>query len=215
MTTTSLLVILLVSVAFTIVIALIVKRADSAHQRRSALATMERTFRHDPREATSERRKQAAGSTAETVASGDQHDGYGEQQAPAEQPAPQQPDVLSSQTIFISYDRDDWDEFVQPLVIDLRQRGFKVWIDQLSIRRGSNWVDAIQEALDTCERMVLCVSPNSMQSARAKDEYRYFLSMNKTVIPLVLRQARTPYDLASIQFISYEDRDVLIQELGE
>jgi len=138
-----------------------------------------------------------------------------EVEVPTEQPAPQQPDVLSPETIFISYDRDDWEAFVQPLVIDLRQRGFKVWIDQLSIRRGANWSDAIQEALDTCERMVLCVSPNSMKSSQAKNEYRYFMSMNKTVIPLALREARTPYDLASIQFISYEDRDVLIQELRE
>jgi hypothetical protein len=137
-----------------------------------------------------------------------------ETEVPAGQPAPQQPDNLSPETIFISYDRDDWDEFVQPLVIDLRNRGFKVWIDQLSIRRGTNWSDAIQEALETCERMVLCVSPNSMQSPQAKNEYRYFLSMNKTVIPLVLREARTPYDLASIQFISYEDRGLLIQELS-
>jgi hypothetical protein len=138
-----------------------------------------------------------------------------EADVPTGQPAPQQPDTLSPETIFVSYDRDDWDEFVQPLVIDLRKRGFRVWIDQLSIRRGANWSDAIQEALETCDRMVLCVSPNSMQSPQAKNEYRYFLSMNKTVIPLVLREARTPYDLASIQFVSYDDRDVLIQVLRE
>lgn len=132
---------------------------------------------------------------------------------PRKAPPPQRPDVLGPETIFISFSRDDWDEFIKPLVIDLRNRGFTVWIDQQSIRHGSNWGDAIQEALETCERMVLCVSPNSMRSTQAKNEYRYSLSMNKTVIPLVLRQARMPYELASIQFVSYEDRDSLIQVL--
>jgi hypothetical protein len=189
MNATSALVVLLTSVVVTIVIGLVVKRVESAYQRRSDGAERPHTIKDEITLAPSERRKQAVGSTAEVETSEDQHDGSGEQQASAEQPGPQQPDVPSSETIFISYDRDDWDEFVQPLVVDLHQRGFKVWIDQLSIRRGANWGDAIQEALDTCERMLLCVSPHSMRSPQAKNEYRYFLSMNKTVIPLVLREA--------------------------
>jgi hypothetical protein len=132
---------------------------------------------------------------------------------PRKAPPPRLPDVPSPETIFVSYSRDDWDEFVEPLVIDLRNRGFKVWIDQQSIRRGIDWSDAIQEALDTCERMIVCVSPESMNSRQVRDEYRYFRDEGKTVLPLICREISMPYDLTRIQFVSYEERDLLIREL--
>jgi hypothetical protein len=135
-----------------------------------------------------------------------------------ERPVSKQPDILSPETIFLSYSRIDWDEFVEPLVIELRQQGFKVWIDQLGIRSGTDWGDAVDEALKTCQRMVLCVSPNSMQSNQVKMEYRSFMRRNKTVLPLICREVEVedmPYDLQGIQFRSYKARAKLIEELME
>jgi TIR domain len=130
------------------------------------------------------------------------------------QPDPTQADTLRPETIFMSYSRKDWDEFVKPLVFDFRQRGLKAWIDQQGIRSGTDWSDAIDKALRTCQRMVVCVSPNSMESEQVKREYRFFLHKNKTVFPLLCREAdNTPYDLDAIQYISYEYRSKLVEEL--
>jgi hypothetical protein len=130
------------------------------------------------------------------------------------QPDPTQADTLRPETIFISYSRKDWDEFVKPLVFDFRQRGLKAWIDQQGIRSGTDWGDAIDKALRTCQRMVVCVSPNSMESEQVKREYRFFLRKNKTVFPLLCREAdNTPYDLDTIQYILYEYRSKLVEEL--
>jgi hypothetical protein len=130
------------------------------------------------------------------------------------QPDPTQADTLRPETIFISYSRKDWDEFVKPLVFDFRQRGLKAWIDQQGIRSGTDWSDAIDKALRTCQRMVVCVSPNSMESEQVKREYRFFLRKNKMVVPLLCREAdNTPYDLDTIQYIPYEDRSKLVEEL--
>jgi hypothetical protein len=130
------------------------------------------------------------------------------------QPDPTQADTLRPETIFISYSRKDWDEFVKPLVFDFRQRGLKAWIDQQDIRSGTDWSDAIDKALRTCQRMVVCVSPNSMESEQVKREYRFFLQKNKTVFPLLCREAdNTPYDLDTIQYILYEYRSKLVEEL--
>jgi tetratricopeptide (TPR) repeat protein len=132
----------------------------------------------------------------------------------SEQPAPEQPNVVSPETMFISYSRKDWNDFVEPLVNDLRQQGLKVWTDQNFIKGGRRWKDAIQEALDTCERMVVCVSPDSLTSQYVKDEYRYFVDDdNKEVFPLICRTARLPWDLKGIQYFSYQERDKLIETL--
>jgi len=62
--------------------------------------------------------------------------------------------------------------------------------------------------------MVVCVSPNSMESEQVKREYRFFLRKNKMVVPLLCREAdNTPYDLDAFQYIPYEDRSKLVEEL--
>jgi hypothetical protein len=136
------------------------------------------------------------------------------EEIPAEQPAHTQSDVISRETIFISYSRKDWDKFVEPLIIDLRRWGFKVWTDQDFIRGGQQWKDSIQEALDTCERMVLCVSPDSLKSRYVRDEYRYFVDEDsKQVFPLICREVRLPWDLKGLQHVSYQDRASLVTPL--
>jgi len=132
---------------------------------------------------------------------------------PAPTPAPTQPDVLSQETIFISYSRKDWDKFVEPLVIDLRQQGFKVWIDQTFILGGDNWYKAIQQALETCERMVLCVSPDSLKSPYVQREYRYFMDEAKWLVPLICREAPLPWELQGTQYLLYQNRATLIATL--
>ena len=50
--------------------------------------------------------------------------------------------------IFFSYSRADGSEFALRLAVDLKQKGFDVWIDQEDIRAGSEWDIEIEKALE-------------------------------------------------------------------
>ena len=60
----------------------------------------------------------------------------------------------------ISYSRKD-ETFARQLADRL---GSVAWIDVKDIRVGENWSDAIQQALNTCQAMVLIITSNSMKS---------------------------------------------------
>ena len=117
--------------------------------------------------------------------------------------------------VFLSYGREDWTQFVQPLVEALRDEGFSVWIDQHLLRGGQDWMDAINAALKACPVMVLCVSPDSMASKHVKVEYRYFFNMDKTIVPLICRDASLPAELLGLQYLAYSDRAALVDRLKE
>ncbi|NJL93845.1 MAG: toll/interleukin-1 receptor domain-containing protein [Anaerolineae bacterium] len=119
-----------------------------------------------------------------------------------------------SHTIFVSYAREDWDELVKPLVDQLTEAGLDVWVDQKIIRGGENWWDAINTALESCGRMVLCVSPTALNSRFVKTEYRYFILNDKPLYPVILRETKLPPELAVIQYYRFNQRDQLIEELG-
>ena len=44
---------------------------------------------------------------------------------------------MAKKKIFFSYSRADGSEFALRLAVDLKQKGFDVWIDQEDIRAGS------------------------------------------------------------------------------
>ncbi len=116
-------------------------------------------------------------------------------------------------SIFISYSRRDWESHVRPLVENLRQAGFFVWVDQHLLQGGQDWRDEINQALDQCTRMILCVSPDALESKYVRLEYRYFLDENKPIIPVICRETKLLPELRPLQWIAY-DMEALVQLLG-
>lgn len=116
-------------------------------------------------------------------------------------------------SIFISYSRKDWEQFVQPLVERLKKDGFEVWLDQHLIEGGDDWLDSINEALKICERMVLCISPDSMASKYVRMEYRYFLDNNKRFVPLMCINTTLPAELIRINHLDYSNYNGLLSSL--
>jgi hypothetical protein len=105
---------------------------------------------------------------------------------------------------FVSYSRDDWSGFVSKLVKRLRSNGEEVWVDQDYIRAGEDWRDAIGQALDICDTLLLVLSPNSMASKTVKSEYRYFLDQEKRVVPLLSAPLdKLPFDISRINYINF------------
>jgi hypothetical protein len=111
-------------------------------------------------------------------------------------------------TAFISYSRNDWPDFVAGLVSDLTRESQQVWVDQNYIVGGDDWLDAIGEALQVCDTLLLVLSPDALNSKYVKMEYRYFFRQEKPIIPVLYRQvARMPFELATIHYVDFTQGD--------
>lgn len=124
-----------------------------------------------------------------------------------------QADTPPQYQVFVSYARSAWQGYVLPLVQRLEQEGIFVWVDQLAIRGGDDWMDSINEGLDLCQILILCVTPEAFNSRFVKMEYRYFLEENKPVIPLICEQTKMPAELRGLQYIQYENLDQLVEQV--
>jgi TPR repeat protein len=116
-------------------------------------------------------------------------------------------------TAFVSYSRDDW-EFVLRLAKDLKAQGAKVWMDKLDIRPGQTWADEIQNAVDSCSKMLIVLSPDSVASRNVQAEVGYAISEGKGIIPIFYRQCNIPFRLLPYQYADFRrDYTIGLQEL--
>jgi hypothetical protein len=115
--------------------------------------------------------------------------------------------------VFISYARANWQKYVLPLVSRLEQEGMFVWVDQYAIRGGDNWLDGINDGLERCQLLILCVTPEALNSPYVKMEYRYFLEEEKPVIPLICEQTKMLAELRGLQYIPYDEMDRLVEQV--
>jgi hypothetical protein len=127
--------------------------------------------------------------------------------------SPEQPDPLLPETLFVSYSHEDWENFVKPRVVELRNAGFKIWLDQSHLGGGAVWMEEIEKALNICQRMVLFVSPDSLESDWVKNEYLSFIEQRKSIFPVKCRDAKIPFGLRHLNVLDYEDYDSLLKTL--
>ena len=110
---------------------------------------------------------------------------------------------LKDDKYFISYSKKDSSSFAIKLATALKERGFKVWLDQLDIKGGLIWDTAIQKALDEAGCVIILLSESSVSSNNVLDEASYALNRKKKVIPILLHDCAIPYRLDRIQYIDF------------
>jgi len=114
---------------------------------------------------------------------------------------------------FFSYSREDSD-FAMRLAADLRSSGAAIWLDQLDIRPGERWDRSVETALADCTRVLLILSPSSVESTNVMDEVSFALEEQKTVIPVLYRPCKIPFRLRRLQYIDFrEDYDSALRHL--
>lgn len=106
------------------------------------------------------------------------------------------------QTAFFSYSRDD-SEFALRLAEDLKAAGANVWLDQLDIAPGQRWARAVQDALNNCHRLLVILSPASVDSTNVEDEVAFALEEHKTVIPVFYRDCKVPFQLRPFHYADF------------
>jgi hypothetical protein len=76
-------------------------------------------------------------------------------------------------------------------------------LDQLDIVPGQRWARAVQEALNNAQRVLVILSPSSVNSTNVEDEVTFALEENKTVIPVLYRDCKIPFQLRPFQYIDF------------
>ena len=114
---------------------------------------------------------------------------------------------------FFSYSRED-SEFALRLANDLRAAGSDVWIDQLDIGPGERWDRVVQSALENCPRVLVILSPASVNSNNVLDEVSFALDQQKTLIPVLYRDCDIPFRLRRFQHLDFRsDYERMLEEL--
>lgn len=115
--------------------------------------------------------------------------------------------------VFISYARED-EEFVDKLCQQLEERSICTWIDRKEIKPGDIWDDKIDEALRECDAMILVQSPDSVQSPNVAKEWKFFMRLNRPLIPILWRDCMPHFQLVNLQHIDFRNyREGAIGEL--
>jgi hypothetical protein len=87
-------------------------------------------------------------------------------------------------TVFISYSRANA-AFASALYDDLKANGFTLWCDRSEMEGSENWWEQIKEAIRESQTLILCLSPEALQSTVVADEWRYARRVGTQVIPVI------------------------------
>lgn len=97
---------------------------------------------------------------------------------------------MTAPHVFVSHSHQD-DEFTDQLVRDLVAAGANVWVDTIELDRG-DFMKRINDALASCEWLILVLSPASIQSGYVEMEVNAAINrvqqrFMKAVIPVLAR----------------------------
>lgn len=85
--------------------------------------------------------------------------------------------------VFISYSRKNAD-IVERLRTSIRDADIQVWIDKVGLTPGTiSWEQALRDAIDGANAVLLCASPDSRQSAFVRDEISLAKQAGKRIYP--------------------------------
>jgi hypothetical protein len=111
--------------------------------------------------------------------------------------------------LFLSYCRDDR-IFKNVLRDNLRRLGFNVWIDEERLWVSEeDWMDAIEQAIELVDAMVVILSPQAKQSKWVKREIVRAQKLGKPVFPVLAAGddlTAVPISLETAQFADMRGR---------
>lgn len=109
--------------------------------------------------------------------------------------------------VFISHATLADGTFAARLAHDLQAHGVRYWKAPESIDPGERWPDAIERALETCDTMVLVLTPKALASRWVKTETSIAIQREHqgkmSFIPLDVKQCNPPLLVQNYQMISF------------
>ncbi|MBC7810556.1 MAG: toll/interleukin-1 receptor domain-containing protein [Burkholderiales bacterium] len=105
--------------------------------------------------------------------------------------------------VFISYTPED-QAFARQIARDLNAAHLNVWLDVNSFVGGKDWDDAIEDALEVSDFVLLLVSSDSMKSRYVTAQWEQALEEGKLIIPVLVQPITSDkihFRLARFQYV--------------
>ncbi len=109
-------------------------------------------------------------------------------------------------TFFISYTRADSARLAK-LVKGLQKLRHPVWIDQ-ELDGGQAWWDEVLNQIRSADALILCVTPNLLDSTACAREVDYARALGKPILPVMLAKTAPELlaaDLARLQIVDFTE----------
>jgi pSer/pThr/pTyr-binding forkhead associated (FHA) protein len=107
--------------------------------------------------------------------------------------------------IIVVYAREDWEDVVAPIVLNLEDAKQKVWVDQHLRPNSDPWRAAIEHAQSECWLVVVVASPQALETPFVKDTCRYFFNREKPILLVDYKPVRRlPFELSQAPVIEYD-----------
>jgi hypothetical protein len=112
--------------------------------------------------------------------------------------------------IFISYSSVDRHGFVERYAKDLKDAGYKVWVDNLSpdyggLEIGRSWQRELANAVAKAAVVNVVLTPESVQSKWVHAEVRRARQLSKPVYPVMVREIRDNTAEAALKAMNIDD----------
>src|SRR5690606_25066751 len=96
--------------------------------------------------------------------------------------------------IFLSYSRNDGNEFVAEVQRELEARGYTTWRDVRNLHPDQDFTADIEAGIAESSHVVVCVTEDTKRNnSFVRREIQYALAINKPVISLLCTRAVVPH----------------------
>ncbi|MBL1179025.1 TIR domain-containing protein [Pantanalinema sp. GBBB05] len=109
--------------------------------------------------------------------------------------------------VFLSWSTQDR-EVMEQIRHSLMRENITVWVSKTDIKTGADFQQVINRGIEEADNIVYLISPDSLESKYCQQEIDYALSLNKRIIPLLMRVTdleQIPEQLRNLQFINFAD----------
>lgn len=115
--------------------------------------------------------------------------------------------------VFLSHSSKDKDR-VRRLADALIGKGLRVWLDEQNIKIGDDITQAVAKGLEQSRRIVLCLTPDFLQSQWAESESNTVLfgdpaNKARRLIPILLVDCQLPQFLGKYKYLNYCDESAV------
>ena len=113
--------------------------------------------------------------------------------------------------VFLSYAHEDR-ETMEKIRRSLRGEGITVWTNITDIQTGEEFSAAINRGIEQADNLVYLLSPDSVNSTFCQQELDLAVSLNKRVIPILVRKTDLMQVPSALQDLHYIDLTDNLQE---
>ncbi|NEP00833.1 MAG: TIR domain-containing protein [Symploca sp. SIO2E9] len=109
--------------------------------------------------------------------------------------------------VFLSYAEKD-KVLMEKIRHLLMRESLTVWTNNTDIETGEAFEESIKRGIEETDNLIYLISSDALQSVYCQLEIDYAFSLNKRIIPLLVRETpleEIPWELRSLQFINFTD----------